>query len=157
MRLAPSLRLRADSPSLDGAGLYILGFNCFMDDASACLLRDGEIVLAIQEERLSRRKHDGAFPARAIDRCLEAAGIEVRDLDHVAFNFTPWHDLHRRIASVLRGMPESLRLAASRGPDWLSMLRVAHTFEQRIGRGGYRFHFVEHHMAHAASSFFLSP
>ena len=137
--------------------MYILGFNCFIDDASACLLRDGEIVLAIQEERLSRRKHDGAFPSRAIDRCLEAAGIEVGDLDHVAFNFAPWHDLHRRLASVLRGMPESLRLAAVRGPDWLSMLRVARTFEQRIGPGRYRFHFVKHHMAHAASSFFLSP
>ena len=137
--------------------MYILGFNCFMDDASACVLRDGEIVVAVEEERLTRRKHDGSFPARAIARCLEVAGIEVDDLDHVAFNFSPFHDFHHRLASVLRGMPQSLRFAGSRGPDWLAMARVARTFRQRIGPGRYRFHFVEHHMAHAASAFFLSP
>ena len=136
--------------------MYILGFNCFMDDASACLLRDGEIVMAVQEERLSRRKHDGGFPERAIACCLEAAGIEVRDLDHVAFNFAPWHDLHRRLASVVRELPESLRFG-SRGTDWLSMLGAARSFRRRIGAGRYRFHFVAHHRAHAASSFFLSP
>ena len=137
--------------------VYILGFNCFMDDASACLLRDGEIVVAVQEERLSRRKHDGAFPALAIERCLQAAGVAVGDLDHVAFNFAPLHDFHRRVGSVLQGMPKSLRFAASHGPDWLSMFRVARTFRERVGRGRYRFHFVQHHMAHAASTFFLSP
>ena len=71
-----------------------------MDDASACLLRDGQVVAAIQEERLSRRKHDGEFPHQAVQACLQMGGVTVADLDHVAFYMSPLTDFHRRLWSV---------------------------------------------------------
>jgi len=81
----------------------------------------------------------------------------VGDLDHVAFNMRPLHSFHRRLLSVARGMPRSLAFASSHGGRWFSMLRADRIFRRLIGPGRYRFHFVEHHLAHAASVFFLSP
>jgi len=137
--------------------MYILGFNCYMDDAAACLLKDGRIVAAAEEERFSRKKHDGSFPVQAIHSCLNRAGIHVSDLDHVAFNMLPLRDFHRRLLSIGRGFPRSLVFASSHGGRWFSMLRADRIFRRLIGPGRYRFHFVEHHLAHAASVFFTSP
>jgi len=65
--------------------VHILGISAFYHDSAAALVRDGEIVAAAQEERFSRKKHDARFPRNAIDYCLEAAGIDLAGVDHVAF------------------------------------------------------------------------
>ena len=137
--------------------IHILGFNCYLDDSSACLLRDGRVIAVVQEERFSRKTHDGAFPIKAIQKCLEIGGIALEDIDHVAFNMSPLTDFHHRLFSVARGLPGSLRFGSSHGGRWFSMLRADHAFRKIVGPGRYRFHFVEHHLTHAASAFYLSP
>jgi carbamoyltransferase len=78
----------------------ILGINCFHADSAACLVRDGEVVAAAEEERFRRIKHWAGFPTEAIRYCLEEAGISGRDLDHVAVNRNPKANLFRKAASV---------------------------------------------------------
>jgi carbamoyltransferase len=141
----------------------ILGINCFKHDASAALLVDGVPVAAVEEERLSRVKHDGTFPGRAIRYCLGAAGIVPGQLDHVAFymlpglvfreNLTYWprHLLTRGGLSGL-GFWGSQLWAGAKMRSIPSMVRelLGHELPETT------FHFVEHHPAHAASGFFAS-
>ena len=74
---------------------YILGISAYYHDSAACLLRDGEIVAAVQEERFTRKKHDADFPSHAVAYCLEQAGISQKDLDFVAFYDKPILKFHR--------------------------------------------------------------
>ena len=127
-----------------------------MQDAAACLLRDGQVVAAVEEERLVRRKHTGAFPEHAIRWCLRDAGIAAGDLDHVAFNMRPLDGLEARLGQLVAGLPRSLATFGSRGPSFLAMLAADRWFGDRIGRGRARFHFVDHHRAHAASALYPS-
>lgn len=136
-----------------------------MQDAAACLIYDGEVLCAVEEERLTRNKHTGAFPEQAIRWCLREVGATARDLDHVAFNMRPWEGLGARASQIVRGLPGSLRNftapvpggQVSRGHNWLRMMTVRDTFERCIGAGRYQWHFVRHHRAHAASAFYPSP
>src|SRR6185503_4234799 len=124
----------------------ILGISCFYHDAAACLLEDGRITAAAQEERFTRVKHDPRFPRHAVNYVLEEAGIHERDLDLVVFYDKPILTFDRMI--------ESYRAV----PAWLSMKLDT---EQTLRRGlpGYegRILFTEHHESHAASAFFASP
>ena len=128
-----------------------------MQDAAACLLRDGEVVAAVEEERLTREKHTGAFPENAIRWCLEEAGASARDLDAVAFNMRPWEGLGGRLRQLASGLPRSLSMAGSRGGGWLRMMAVRQRFVATFGSGSYRWRWVRHHDAHAASAFLPSP
>ena len=131
-----------------------LGFNCYMRDAAAALVRDGEVIAAVEEERLSRVKSTGVFPEQAIRWCLSDAGVDVHDLDAVAFNMRPWQGLSRRIGHVITGLPSSLAFAG-RGGDWAKMSTVPLHFGRRFGRMP-PWHFVPHHEAHAASAAWAS-
>ena len=84
---------------------YILGVNAFHADASAVLLRDGDIVAAAEEERFRRIKHCADFPSKAIDWCLNDVGIELEDLDHIAINSLPKAHLLRKVAYTLGNRP----------------------------------------------------
>ena len=134
---------------------YVLGFDCYMQDSAACLLRDGRVLHAVEEERLTRQKNTGVFPERAIRWCLDEAGISARELDTAAFNMRPWEGLAARGRQVLGGLPHSLALGGSRGGNWLRMLAARRTFHRRIGRPQ-RWRWVRHHDAHAASAFWPS-
>ncbi len=138
---------------------YILGISAFYHDSAACLVRDGEIVAAAQEERFSRKKHDYRFPTQAIDFCLRAAGIDAGQLDHVAFYDKPLLKFDRLIETYLAYAPVGFQSFLKAMPLWLRE-KLHHPRELRKGlKGKYngRFIFTEHHESHAASAFFPSP
>lgn len=89
--------------------MYILGISAYYHDSAACLVRDGEILAAAQEERFTRKKHDHRFPARAADFCLRHAGITANDLDYVAFYDKPLLKFERLLETYLDYAPAGLR------------------------------------------------
>ncbi len=137
---------------------YILGISAFYHDSAACLVRDGIIVGAAQEERFSRLKGDEAFPARAAAWCLEAAGIGIGDLAAVAFYDKPLLKLDRLLETWLWTAPRGLRAFLTSAPLW-SKQRLHLEPVIRGGLGGYEgpLLWCEHHESHAASAFYPSP
>jgi len=142
---------------------WILGINTgFAHDASAALIGQGRIVMAVEEERLDRVKFGKGFPRKAIDQCLEAAGIRLADVDAVGFNFQPWRMFRTNLLFNLRSLmkPRAFQYAAFY-LGWsvyplLSDLREAERITRASG-GKLRPQFLDHHLCHAASSFYLSP
>lgn len=136
----------------------VLGISAYYHDSAAALLVDGRIVAAAQEERFTRRKHDPAFPARAVEYCLSHAGISAKDLDYVAFYEKPLLKFDRLLETFLavapRGfqafrtaMPVQIRERLFQSRDLKTHLKG---FDRRIIYGA-------HHQSHAASAFFPSP
>ena len=137
---------------------YILGISAFYHDSAACLLRDGEIVAAAQEERLTREKGDDSFPSRAIEYCLSEARISTDDLAAVAFYDKPLLKFERILETYLGVAPRGFRSFLKAGPLWVKeKLYTDKTI--RDGLGGYQgpVLYAEHHESHAASAFFPSP
>jgi len=99
--------------------IYILGISAYYHDSAACLLRDGDIVAAVQEERFSRVKGDAAFPARAVEYCLKAAGISTADLSAVGFYDKPVLKFDRILETYLSVAPAGFRSFVLAGPTWL--------------------------------------
>ncbi len=135
----------------------ILGLSAFYHDSAACLVRDGAIIAAAQEERFTRKKHDAAFPRQAVDYCLREGGLKVSDLDYVAFYEKPFLKFDRILHSYLAYAPSGLRSFLMAIPLWI---RERIWMKELISRGlGYsgKIIFPEHHESHAASAFFPSP
>ncbi|MBM3942622.1 MAG: carbamoyltransferase [SAR202 cluster bacterium] len=135
----------------------ILGINTYHGDASAAIFRDGQLLAAAEEERFSRIKHAAGFPCRAVKYCLEAAGAHPEEIDHVAIP-------RRRSAHLVNKALWALRLphmAFNRANAWRQFSDVgdelAHCLDVPRTRLNAQFHFVEHHVAHVASSFYTSP
>jgi carbamoyltransferase len=140
--------------------MYVLGFDCYGHDSAAAILKDGELVAWAEEERFSRKKHTAEFPEKAIAYCLREAGIEPAELDHVGYYWNPSLGLGPRFLHVLRYLPGSLRLVTSRTEKFLPMLRIPRTLRTTLRldhASAPEFHFCEHHVAHAASTFYPSP
>ena len=136
---------------------YILGLSAFYHDAAACLVKDGEIVAAAQEERFTRKRHDAAFPEKAIAWCLAEAGIDAARLDHVCFYDKPVTKFGRILESHLAIAPRGLRTFLMAAPTWLrEKLWTASEIEGALPITCDVL-FTEHHQAHAASAFFPSP
>jgi len=137
--------------------MYILGLSCFYHDASAVLLSNGNLIAAAQEERFSRVKHDWRFPSRAVTYCLEEAGISIHDIQLIAFYEKPFLKFERILETFLATAPRGFRGFIDAMPSWLKQkLWIRHTIHKELGYTG-KILFSEHHMAHGASSFFLSP
>jgi len=137
--------------------MYILGISCYYHDASAALLKDGRIVAAAEEERFTRKKHDTRFPIRAIRFCLESQGITEKDLAHVGFYEKPMLKFERVLAQHVEMFPRSLKTFLASMPSWINeKLRVLRSIRKELKYKGDVL-FVNHHMAHAASSFLVSP
>ena len=137
--------------------MNILGISCFYHDSASCLLRDGLIVGAAQEERFSRKKHDPRFPARAIKYCLKEGGISVQDLDYVVFYDKPILTFDRLLMSYISVAPKGLRSWLEAIPLWLGKkLHVPKVIRKEIGYEK-EVLFTEHHESHAASAFYPSP
>lgn len=139
--------------------MNILGISAFYHDSAACLVRDGQIVAAAQEERFTRKKHDAAFPEQAIAYCLEEAGITVEDLDHVAFYDKPLLTFERLLETWVSYAPRGFGMFAKALPVWLhKKLHLTKEMDRGLS-GAYkgRYVFTEHHQSHAASAFFPSP
>lgn len=137
--------------------MIVLGINAYHGDVSAALLRDGELVAAVEEERFTRVKHAAGFPTHAIAACLAMSGVAPADVDHVAVSRDPRANLVRKAWFALRHRP-------GRGlvTDRLRNAGRIHGIGDRIAdslgpSAGRRVHWVEHHPAHLASAFFASP
>lgn len=141
--------------------VYVLGFNCNVFNSAACLVKDGRVVAAAQEERFVRRKHTGEFPLEAIRYCLDEGGITIDDVAHVGFHWRPFHRFHRRLLLIARGLPDSLHFYGTHGARWREMVTAPRTLARLVphrgSRPSYRFHRVTHHLCHAASAFLASP
>ncbi|PLX46797.1 MAG: hypothetical protein C0613_16015 [Desulfobulbaceae bacterium] len=137
--------------------MYILGISAYYHDSAACLLKDGEIIAAAQEERFSRKKHDPDFPSRAIAYCLEEAGIQAADLDYVAFYEKPLVKFGRILDTYLQFAPQGFRSFLKAAPVWIrKKLWISDLIHENLGYDG-KILFPEHHESHAASAFFPSP
>lgn len=140
--------------------MHILGINAYHAGASACLLRDGVVVAAVEEERLNRQKYWAGFPVLSIRKCLEMAGIPPQELDHVAVSRDPNANLMRKAWWAMRRAPR-VGYLTDRLVNRRHVARLDETFCAALGvpRADIKavFHHVEHHRAHMASSFFVSP
>lgn len=140
--------------------MNILGINAYHGDVAAALLRDGELVAAVEEERFRRIKHVAGFPAQAIRACLEMGGITGRDVHHVAVSRRPGAHLLRKILFAARHRPDRT-LIASRAANYRRVETLGQTVAAALGLdagdGRPKMHWVEHHPAHLASAFFVSP
>jgi carbamoyltransferase len=135
----------------------ILGISAFYHDSAACLVRDGEIIAAAQEERFTRKKHDPAFPHNAVEFCLQTGEIEVADLDYVGFYDKPFIKFERILETYLGIAPKGIKQYLSAVPIWLKdKLWTRSNIRKNLGYGGTVL-FSEHHESHAASAFFPSP
>jgi carbamoyltransferase len=137
----------------------ILGISAFYHDSAAAVLVDGRIVAAAQEERFTRRKHDAAFPAKAVAYCLSEAGLSPEDLDWVGFYDKPLLKFERLLETYLAYAPRGLRSFSTAMPPWLrEKLFLPRVLRKGLeGKYTRRFVFAEHHESHAASAFFPSP
>lgn len=137
--------------------MYILGISCFYHDASACLLKDGEIIAAAEEERFTRKKHDISFPINAINWCLKYANITGKDLDYVGFYEKPIVKFERILYQNLEMFPRSFGMFYQAMPSWINeKLRIQSLIRKKVNYKG-DILFVKHHLAHAASSYLVSP
>ncbi|RME56282.1 carbamoyltransferase, partial [Candidatus Parcubacteria bacterium] len=136
----------------------ILGINAYHGDASACLLKDGRLIAAAEEERFRRVKHWAGFPTEAIRYCLKEAGLDLSDVDHVAVNRDPKANLGRKIAFTIKKRPD-LRLILDRLKNAKEWATIEEELAKSFPRGSFRgqVHHVEHHLAHLASAFYVSP
>lgn len=137
---------------------YILGLNAFHADAAACLVKDGELVAAVEEERFRRIKHWGGFPSESIRYCLREAGIALGDVDHVAVNSDNRANRWRKLAYVLTsGVSPAYVLARLRQRG--ERADIAGNLKRDLPEQEFRgtVHAVEHHLCHLASTFLVSP
>ncbi len=135
----------------------ILGISAFYHDSAACLVRDGEIIAAAQEERFTRRKHDANFPTRAAEYCLQQGGINASQLADVGFYDKPLMKFERLLETYLAYAPVGLRLYLKAMPLWLKeKLWIPDIIKKELGYEG-QVLFTEHHESHAASAFYPSP
>ena len=137
---------------------YILGISAFYHDSAACLLRDGEIIAAAQEERFTRKKGDSDFPRRAVDYCLRAGGIGTDELHCAAFYDKPLLKFERIIETYLGIAPAGFRSFLKAGPLWIKdKLYADRNIREELGGYEGELLYAEHHESHAASAFFPSP
>jgi len=137
--------------------MYILGISCYYHDSSAALLKDGVIVAAAEEERFTRKKHDTSFPINAIRYCLKSQNIVIKGIDYIGFYEKPLLKFERVLSQHLAMFPLSFKTFLSSMPSLINeKLRVMKSIRKRLKyKGGVLF--IEHHLAHAASTFLVSP
>jgi carbamoyltransferase len=145
--------------------MYILGVSAFYHDSAACLLKDGEIIAAAQEERFTRKKHDACFPTHAIQYCLKEAGIAPKDIDNVVFYEKPFVKFERLLETYLAFAPKGFKSFAKAMPVWIKdklfqksaiIKELKSTIDEDVNWRELLL-FSEHHLSHAASAFYPSP
>jgi len=140
--------------------MLILGLNMFHADASAAILQDGEVVFAVAEERLNRRKHFAGFPALAVQACLDAVGAKIGDVDHVAVGQDSSANLSKKVQYALANPARMLNFIKLRQrKESLRDLRSLLARALDVAPQSMRFqeHHLEHHVAHIASAYYGSP
>jgi len=136
---------------------YILGISAYYHDSAACILRNGEIIAAAQEERFTRKKHDQNFPSNAITYCLAEANINSKDLDIVAFYDKPFLKFERILETYLAFSPRGISSFLKAIPLWIKKkIWIKELIRDELNYAG-EIIFPEHHASHAASAFYTSP
>jgi len=137
--------------------MHILGINAYHGNASAAIVCDGRLVAAVEEERFNRVKYAAGFPAHAIRYCLREAGLELKDIEHVAVPRNPYARLGTKLFYAMR-MPSFARERVKVLAKFTGIPQaLAQAFETDSAKIAGKFHRVEHHQAHLASAFFVSP
>ena len=137
--------------------INILGISAFYHDSAACLIRDGKIIAAAQEERFTRKKHDSGFPQNALEYCLREGGISAEDIDYLTFYDKPWLKFERILETYLAYAPSGLPSFIRAIPLWIKeKLWTGDLLEKKTGYKG-QIYYPAHHQSHAASAFFPSP
>ncbi|MCA1815181.1 MAG: carbamoyltransferase [Acidobacteria bacterium] len=138
--------------------MYILGISAYYHDSAACLVRDGRIVAAAQEERFTRKKHDQNFPVNAVGFCLKHAQITGKELDFVAFYDKPLLKFERLLETYIDYAPRGFRSFLMAMPVWIKeKLWIREQVAEHCAGYEGKVLFTEHHESHAASAFFPSP
>ncbi len=145
--------------------MYCLGISAFYHDSAACLLKNGEIIAAAQEERFTRKKHDAGFPHHAIQYCLQEANIEASGIDNVVFYEKPFIKFERLLETYLAFAPKGFISFAKAMPVWVKdklfqKSAIVKALKATLGDNlnwRERLLFSEHHLSHAASAFYPSP
>lgn len=137
--------------------MYILGISAFYHDSAACLLKNGEIIAAAQEERFTRVKHDHSFPINAIKYCLSFAKIDITEIENIAFYDKPFLKFERILETHLAYAPKGITSFIKAVPLWIKKkLWIKELIKDELKYNG-KILFPEHHISHAASAFFPSP
>ena len=145
--------------------MYILGVSAFYHDSAACLLKNGEIIAAAQEERFTRNKHDAGFPHHAILYCLKEARIKATEIDNVVFYEKPFVKFERLLETYLAFAPNGFTSFAKAMPIWIKnklfqknalIKELKSTLDEDVNWSK-RLLFSEHHLSHAASAYYPSP
>ena len=145
--------------------MFILGISAYYHDSAACLLSDGKIIAAAQEERFTRIKHDPSFPGKAIEYCLSSQGVRAEQIDYVVFYDKPFLKFERLLETYLAFAPRGFKSFRTSIPTWIKdklfqKSTIVKTLKTLLGEDidwYERLLFSEHHMSHAASAFFPSP
>ncbi len=137
--------------------MIILGISAFFHDSSASIIKDGKLIAAAEEERFTRKKHDFGFPFKAIEYCLKEVGIKIEQVDYVAFYEKPLLKFDRIITQFISSFPKGFPAFNKTMPSWLNeKLRIRGIIKKKLKFRG-KVYFIEHHLAHAASSYLVSP
>ncbi|MGH1366575.1 MAG: carbamoyltransferase family protein [Calditrichia bacterium] len=137
--------------------MNILGISAYYHDSAACLVQDGKLISAAQEERFTRKKHDFRFPNNAVDYCLREAGVSPADIDYVAFYDKPFLKFERLLLTYISYAPAGLRSFIQAMPLWLKQkIWMKDLIAKELDYEG-KILFPEHHQSHAASAFLPSP
>jgi len=139
--------------------MIILGLNYYFHDSAACIVRDGRLIAAIEEERLNRIKHTDSFPEKAIARCLEIAGISYEEIDHIAVSIKPTTHWFRKLLYVLRNLKSFMPFFGHHVVNAYAKQRRFRIWYNKTWpeKSGPKVHFIQHHLTHVAGSFFVSP
>lgn len=137
--------------------MNILGISCYYHDSAVCLIKDGVVVAAVQEERFTRVKNTSDFPRNAINYCIQAGDITFSDIDYVAFYEKPYLKFSRVIFDHIFSFPFSYKNFIQNTPQWLQdRLILPLILKKEMGYEG-KTVFIKHHLAHASSSYLVSP
>jgi carbamoyltransferase len=131
--------------------LNIVGISAYFHDSACCILKDGDLIAASEEERFTLRKHDGSLPVNSFKYCLAEANLTITDIDCIAYYEVPQKKLGRQLWASLPDLPKATRQALFR----FDAMRVKRDFNEILGFDG-RIEFVGHHLSHAASAFYFS-
>ncbi|MEO8328037.1 MAG: carbamoyltransferase N-terminal domain-containing protein, partial [Nitrospirota bacterium] len=144
----------------------ILGVSAYYHDSAACLIQNGKIVAAAQEERFTRKKHDAGFPNHAVEFCLRQGGVDIRDVDYLVFYDKPFVKFERLLETYLSYAPKGLGSFLTAIPVWIKeKLFLRNLLEKAFRQVGSLkkkenlppLLFGEHHESHAAAAFYPSP
>jgi len=136
--------------------MIILGISAYYHDSAAAIIKDGEVIIAIEEERLTRVKHDNTFPFKAIEHCLKIAEINIRDVDAVAYYEKPLLKFERLLDNFIKTYPISIVPFIKGIPEWLGYkLKIEQTIKKKLNFKK-DIYYLPHHLSHAAAAFFPS-